>query len=52
MHDVIENTVDTKAYAEIFFVRLDVDIGCYTAKRVDHQHVDEPDDRSIFALTL
>ena len=48
MHDVVENAVYTEANSKIFFVRLDVDVGCAATQRVDHQHVDESDNRSVF----
>src|SRR4029077_6494238 len=49
MHHVVQNAVYTKTNAEIFFVRLDVDVRCTTAKRVDHKNVDETNDRCVFA---
>ena len=49
MHHVVQNAVNTKSDAEILFVRLDVNIRRSAAKRIDHQHVYQPDDRSIFA---
>ena len=44
-----KHTVDAEADAKLFFVRLDVNVGSAAAQRVDQQHVDQSDDRRVFA---
>ena len=51
MHHVIQNAVDAETDAKIFFVRLDVNVRCAAAKRVDQQNIDEANDRRVFAGT-
>src|SRR5258706_120787 len=49
MHHVIQDAVDTKPDAKVAFVWLNVYVRRPAAKRIDHQHVHQTNDRSIFA---
>src|SRR5262245_33250364 len=49
MHDVVQNTVNTEADAQVALVGLDVDVRGSATERIDHQDIDQPDHRSVLA---
>jgi len=50
VHDVVEHSVDAEADPVVLLVRLDVDVARALRDGRHQEHVDQPDDRRLFAL--